>query len=83
MVQVEQQPDLNDTDDLLRYREGELLSFLLKLSPEQEKYVNWSLNTSGPTLVKGGPGTGKSTIRCYPACRTRPDIRKDLSVTSV
>ncbi len=67
LAQVEQQPDLvlGDADDLLRYREGELLSFLLKLSPEQEKYVNWSLNTNGPTLVKGGPGTGKSTIALY------------------
>ncbi|HEV2660906.1 MAG TPA: UvrD-helicase domain-containing protein, partial [Ktedonobacteraceae bacterium] len=67
LVQVEQQPDLilHDTDDLLRYREGELLSFLLKLSPEQEKYVTWSPNAGGPTLVKGGPGTGKSTIALY------------------
>ena len=65
--QIEQQPDfvLNDTRDLLRYREGELLAFLLKLSPEQEKYVYWSMQASGPTLVKGGPGTGKSTIALY------------------
>src|SRR5450755_1923344 len=53
------------TVELLRYREGELLSFLLKLSPEQEKHVNWSPNAGGPTLVKGGPGTGKSTIALY------------------
>jgi len=65
--QVLQQPDLvlNDLDDLLRYREGELLTFLLKLSPEQEKYTRWSLEASGPTLVKGGPGTGKSTVALY------------------
>lgn len=67
LVQVEQQPDLilNDPDDLLRYKEGELLSFLLKLSPEQEKYVHWGINATGPTLVKGGPGTGKSTLALY------------------
>jgi superfamily I DNA/RNA helicase/mRNA-degrading endonuclease RelE of RelBE toxin-antitoxin system len=67
LVKVLQQPDLvlNDVDDLLRYKEGELLSFLLKLSPEQEKYVSWSINATGPTLVKGGPGTGKSTIALY------------------
>ncbi len=67
LVQVEQQPDLilKDSDDLLRYKEGELLSFLLKLSPEQEKYVHWALNATGPTLVKGGPGTGKSTLALY------------------
>ncbi len=67
LVQVIQQPDLllKQVDDLLRFKEGELLSFLLKLSPEQEKYVDWAINASGPTLLKGGPGTGKSTIALY------------------
>ncbi|MGH2493410.1 MAG: UvrD-helicase domain-containing protein [Ktedonobacteraceae bacterium] len=64
---VERQPDLilQQTSDLLRYKEGDLLAFLLKLSPEQEKFVDWALNSSGPTLVKGGPGTGKSTVALY------------------
>lgn len=53
-------------DSLLRYKEGELLAFLLKLSPEQEKYVTWGLS-SGPTLLKGGPGTGKSAIALHRA----------------
>src|SRR6266536_591238 len=37
LVEVLQQPDylLNDVNDLLRYKEGELLGFLLTLSPEQ------------------------------------------------
>jgi superfamily I DNA/RNA helicase/mRNA-degrading endonuclease RelE of RelBE toxin-antitoxin system len=67
LVQIEQQPDLilANIDDLLLYKEGELLSFLLKLSPEQEKYVHWGINATGPTLVKGGPGTGKSTLALY------------------
>ncbi|WJW67874.1 UvrD-helicase domain-containing protein [Candidatus Chlorohelix allophototropha] len=67
LVQVTQQPDylLGEVEDLLRFKEGELVSFLLKLSPDQEKYVNWALEASGPTLVKGGPGTGKSTIALY------------------
>src|SRR5437588_195692 len=67
LVEVLQQPDylLTDVNDLLRYKEGELLGFLLKLSPEQEKYVTWGINASGPTLLKGGPGTGKSTIALY------------------
>ncbi|HEX4204139.1 MAG TPA: UvrD-helicase domain-containing protein [Ktedonobacteraceae bacterium] len=67
LMQVMHQPSywLNESDDLLRYKEGELLAFLLKLSPEQEKYAAWSLNTTGPTLVKGGPGTGKSTVALY------------------
>ena len=67
LLQVMQQPDLilHEVDDLLRYKEGELLAFLLKLSPEQEKYVNWPIDASGPTLIKGGPGTGKSTVALY------------------
>ena len=64
---VLEQPDLvtGDVSDLLRFKEGELLGFLLKLDPEQEKYVDWAVNASGPTLVKGGPGTGKSTVALY------------------
>ncbi len=65
--QVLQQPDYltGEVDNLLRYREGELMGFLLRLSPEQEKFATWALNAAGPTLVKGGPGTGKSTVALY------------------
>jgi superfamily I DNA/RNA helicase/mRNA-degrading endonuclease RelE of RelBE toxin-antitoxin system len=61
------QPDLivQEEDDLIRFVEGDLLGFLLKLDPEQERVVDWGLGGSGPTLVKGGPGTGKSTIALY------------------
>src|SRR5260370_22462056 len=67
IIEIMQQPDLvlNEVDDLQRYKDGELLIFLLNLSPEQEKFATWSLHTSGPTLVKGGPGTGKSTVALY------------------
>ena len=67
LKQAMQQLDLvlNEVEDLLRYKEGELLAFLLKLSPEQEKFATWSLKATGPTLVKGGPGTGKSTVALY------------------
>jgi len=61
------QPSLmtGSTSDLLRFTEGELLGFLLKLNSEQEKFVNWALEASGPTLIKGSPGTGKSTVALY------------------
>lgn len=74
LAEVLQQPDFlaGDLDDLLKFKEGDLLGFLLKLDPEQEKYISWALNSSGPTLLKGGPGTGKSTIALY---RTRELIR--------
>ncbi len=57
--QVVDQPDLvlEHTDDLLRYRDGELLGFLLRLNVEQEKLVGWALGSKGATLLKGGPGT--------------------------
>ncbi|MCM1983976.1 UvrD-helicase domain-containing protein [Lyngbya confervoides] len=73
--QVLRQPSLitQDPHDLLRYKEGDLLGFLLKLNPEQEKYVTWASNAQGPTLLKGGPGTGKSTVAIY---RTRELIQK-------
>ncbi|MGG6295192.1 UvrD-helicase domain-containing protein [Leptolyngbya sp. AN02str] len=61
-------------DELLRFKEGDLLGFLLKLNPEQEKFVTWAVNATGPTLLKGSPGTGKSTVALY---RTR-EILKQL-----
>jgi mRNA-degrading endonuclease RelE of RelBE toxin-antitoxin system len=75
LAQVLQQPDylLDDIDDLLRYKEGDLLGFLLRLSPEQERFVSWAIRATGPTQVKGGPGTGKSTVALY---RVRSLIEK-------
>lgn len=75
------QPDLwvEDLEDLVRYQEGELLAFLLRLNPEQEALVTLGLKSRnaadapGPVLVKGGPGTGKSTVALY---RTRAIVRR-------
>jgi superfamily I DNA/RNA helicase len=63
--EVLEQPDLvvQETEDLVKYKQGDLLAFLLKLDPRQEKLVDWALD--GPTMVKGGPGTGKSTVALY------------------
>ncbi|BAU14383.1 UvrD/REP helicase [Leptolyngbya sp. NIES-3755] len=70
LVEVLQQPDFlaGDVDNLLKFKEGDLVGFLLKLNSEQEKFVTWAVNASGPTLLKGSPGTGKSTVALY---RTR------------
>lgn len=67
LQEVMQEPELllQEVDDLLHYKEGELLGFLLRLSPEQERYVTWAMNATGPTLLKGDPGTGKSMIALY------------------
>jgi len=63
--EVVHQPDLvvQDTEDLVRYKEGDLLTFLLKLDEDQRKLTHWALQ--GPTMVKGGAGTGKSTVALY------------------
>ncbi|MCB8984476.1 MAG: UvrD-helicase domain-containing protein [Ardenticatenaceae bacterium] len=63
--QLATQPDqvLFDPEDLARYAEGTLSGFLLRLDRQQEPLTNWAL--SGPTLVKGGPGSGKSTVALY------------------
>ncbi|MEZ5257869.1 MAG: hypothetical protein R2705_13520 [Ilumatobacteraceae bacterium] len=50
-------------DDLLRFTQGELVGFLLRLNPEQEKFVTWATTANGPTLVRGGPGTGSRRWR--------------------
>lgn len=63
--EVAAQPDLvvQSTKDLIRYKEGDLVSFLLKLDKDQIRLTHWALK--GPTMVKGGAGTGKSTIALY------------------
>ena len=60
-----EEPDLvvQETEDLVRYKKGDLFAFLLKLDARQEKLIDWALD--GPTMVKGGPGTGKSTVALY------------------
>ncbi|NJL41518.1 MAG: hypothetical protein HC899_36105 [Leptolyngbyaceae cyanobacterium SM1_4_3] len=62
-IQTQRQYVLTDPEDLDRVVEGTLTDFLLKLDPEQEKLL--SFGSKGATLVKGGPGTGKSTLALY------------------
>ncbi len=59
------QPDyiLKTPSDLDRFVKGDLTAFLLKLDPEQDKLKDFG--KQGPVLVKGGPGTGKSTLALY------------------
>lgn len=59
------QPDLvvPSTEHLIRFKEGDLVGFLLHLDDEQRRLTRWAL--AGPTMVRGGAGTGKSTIALY------------------
>ncbi|OKH21729.1 hypothetical protein NIES593_15000 [Hydrococcus rivularis NIES-593] len=63
--EIENQPEylLAQPEDLDRFFNGDISAFLLKLDPEQEKLL--SFGSKGSTLVKGGPGTGKSTLALY------------------
>jgi superfamily I DNA/RNA helicase/mRNA-degrading endonuclease RelE of RelBE toxin-antitoxin system len=54
---------LQHPEDLDRFVEGSLSAFLLKLDPEQDALRDFG--KQGPVLVKGGPGTGKSTLALY------------------
>ncbi len=74
-----EQPDLiaEDPDDLVRFKEGKLLGFLLKLSVEQEKLVKRGVSAGGPMLVKGGPGTGKSSVALYRVAEMLRALRKE------
>lgn len=65
IAEIVQQPEyiLQQPEDLDRYVEGELSAFLLKLDPTQQEIL--AFGGSGPTLVKGGPGTGKSVLALY------------------
>lgn len=65
LERVMTQPDLvvPSPEHLVRYKEGDLLGFLLNLDQDQVKLTNWAL--TGPTMVTGGAGTGKSTVALY------------------
>jgi mRNA-degrading endonuclease RelE of RelBE toxin-antitoxin system len=65
LERLDQQPDLvvPSTRDLVRFKEGDLLGFLLRLDEDQLKLTQWAMR--GPTMVRGGAGTGKSTVALY------------------
>ena len=55
--------ELPPMDALEKFFAGTLKGFLFKLDPDQKKVTRKSLE--GPTMVKGGPGTGKSIVALY------------------
>jgi mRNA-degrading endonuclease RelE of RelBE toxin-antitoxin system len=66
-------PDLalDRIEDLLRYTRGELPGFPPRLDAEQQRFAQADAgagtDASGPTLLAGGPGTGKSSVALYRA----------------
>lgn len=73
------QPDqiVPHVDDLLELSEKKYLNFLLRLTPEQERAARWSKNVTGPTHVKGKPGTGKSTVALHRVCSILESLLRD------
>lgn len=67
LEEVEKEPDLVvlEPGRLGREEDGDLIPFLLRLDEEQARIAD--LQRKGPTLVRGGAGTGKSTIALYRA----------------
>jgi superfamily I DNA/RNA helicase/mRNA-degrading endonuclease RelE of RelBE toxin-antitoxin system len=61
--EIASQADYLLPDDLDALFDGKLTAFLLKLDPEQQQYCDFP--TTGPVIVKGGAGTGKSTLAIY------------------
>lgn len=63
--EVSEQPNLvvHKAEDLEAYAEGRLTDFLLQLDDDQKALVSRTLQ--GPAMVKGGPGSGKSTVALY------------------
>jgi superfamily I DNA/RNA helicase len=49
--------------DVERFADEDLSSFLLRLTPDQERLINQ--DRRGPILVRGGPGTGKSIMALH------------------
>ncbi|NJM66364.1 MAG: UvrD-helicase domain-containing protein [Acaryochloris sp. RU_4_1] len=73
-IVTEREYILKQPEDLDRFVKGSLATFLLKLDPEQEKLKDFG--KQGPILVKGGPGTGKSTLAIY---RVQSLLRQGLT----
>lgn len=64
-LELTRQPTLSAASvaDLERIATDDLVSFLLALDEDQRAMVDFGVK--GPTLVKGGPGSGKSTVALY------------------
>ncbi|CAA9542475.1 MAG: ATP-dependent DNA helicase UvrD/PcrA [uncultured Thermomicrobiales bacterium] len=54
--------EVTNPDDLDRIVDGDIVELLLHLDPDQERLVGLAVNAGGPVMVKGGPGSGKTTI---------------------
>ncbi len=69
--------ELTNSDDLDRLADGDLVTLLLHLDPDQERLVGLAVNAGGPVLIKGGPGSGKTTIAVRRVARVVEALRAE------
>lgn len=69
--------ELTHEDDLDRIADGDIVELLLRLDPEQERLVGLAVGAGGPVMVKGGPGSGKTTIAVRRVARIVAALRAD------
>ncbi|HEX5500797.1 MAG TPA: UvrD-helicase domain-containing protein, partial [Thermomicrobiales bacterium] len=61
----EQTYEADSATALLRMLDGDLPAVLLRLDDEQRRSAEWPANGQGPTMLRGGPGSGKSVVAAY------------------
>ncbi len=59
---------VNDVEDIVRAYDGDLIGALLRLDEDQLRLAMRIGDGKGPLLIKGAPGTGKTTIMVHGAC---------------
>ncbi|HEU5432873.1 MAG TPA: UvrD-helicase domain-containing protein, partial [Thermomicrobiales bacterium] len=61
----EQTYEADSAAALLQMLDGDLPAVLLRLDDEQRRSAEWPARGQGPTLLRGGPGSGKSVVAAY------------------
>ena len=74
--------------ELPSFLTGTLPALMLHLDEEQRRHAEWPANGSGPSLLKGSPGTGKSAVAAYrvkslvQVLKTQPGSKPRILVTT-
>ena len=72
----------NGIDDLEPLLNGTLTweQLLLVLDERQQEFVDFAFNAGGPVMIRGGPGTGKSTVGLYRVKKYVNQIRDEAQL---
>ncbi|HEV2529016.1 MAG TPA: UvrD-helicase domain-containing protein [Thermomicrobiales bacterium] len=69
--------ELSSSQDLEKLADGDIIELLLRLDETQERLVALAVNAGGPVMVKGGPGSGKTTIAVRRVAKIIESLRAD------